>query len=65
MKNLMLIGIGATRNQFWQQISVCSVDKDKKLQNGSNIQLPMLKVASESTIDIEITKHMCYWAKYL
>ena len=45
MKVLMLIGIGAKLNQFWQQTSACTVDGDKKLWNGSNIQPLVLNAA--------------------
>ena len=59
MKILMLIGIGAKLNQFWQQTSVCTVDGDKELRNGSNIRLPVLNAASETTVDTRIA-NTCY-----
>jgi hypothetical protein len=51
MKVLMLIGIGAKHNQFWQQTSACTIDGDKELRNGSNIRPPVLKATLETTVD--------------
>jgi hypothetical protein len=47
----MLIGIGIKHNKVWWQTSVCTIDRDKKLQNRYNIRLLVLKAASETTID--------------
>jgi len=59
MKVVMLIGIGAKHNQFSQQTSACTVDGDKKLRNGSSIRPPLLKAASETTIDTGIANTCC------
>jgi len=54
MKVLLLIGIGVKHNQFWQQTSACTVNEDRKLRNGSNIRLPVLKIVSKTTVDTKI-----------
>jgi len=59
MKVLLLIGIGVKHNQFWQQTSVCTVDEDRKLRNGSNIRLSVLKIVSKTTVDTKIA-NTCY-----
>ena len=59
MKVLMLIGIGAKHNQFWQQTSACTVDEARKLRNGFNIRSLILKAASETIVDTEITYTCC------
>ena len=51
--------IGAKLNQFWQQTSACTVDGDKELRNGSNIQPPILNAASKTTVDTGMA-NTCY-----
>jgi len=59
MKVLMLIGIGAKLNQFWQQTNVFTVDKDKKLRNRYNIQQSVLNAASKTTVDTRMANTCC------
>jgi hypothetical protein len=54
MKVLLLIGIGVKHKQFWQQTSACTINEDRKLRNGSNIRLPVLKIVSKTTVDTKI-----------
>lgn len=59
IKFIILIGISAKENQFWQQRNAYTVNENKDLWNISNIQLSILKVVLETTLDTKIANTCC------